>query len=78
MNKILQWLPTVIAGILGIVQVVIKFVKEALTLAVDILFPIIPNEKVKAVVLKIREIVNVADGWIQKIKDGILKWVGIA
>lgn len=77
MTKLLQWLPTVLAGVLGVLQVVVKFIKEVLTLAVDILFPIIPNDKVKAIVLKIREIVNKADEWIQKGKDVILKWVGI-
>ena len=72
--KLLAWLPLNLASILGIVQGVIKLLKEILTAIVNILFPLIPGEgKFEQIVTKIRDIVNVADGWVEKIKSFLLK-----
>lgn len=71
--KIVQWVLLHGVSILGIVQVVIKFVKEVLTLVVNLLFPIIPDGKFEALVLKVRGWVEVLDGWVEKLKGAMLK-----
>lgn len=55
---------------------VVKFVKEVLTLVIDVLFPIIPSASFKAIVKKVRDIVNVIDGWLEKIQGFLLKVTG--
>ena len=69
LKKLIQWIPTNIMAILGIIQAVIKFVKEVCTLIVDILGPIIPGDSVEGVVTKVRAIFNTIDEWIEKLKD---------
>lgn len=71
-SKLLMWSPSVIVGLLGILQVLVKFVKEVLTLVIDLLLPIIPGDKFDALIKKVRDMCNTVDGWIQKIKDFLL------
>ena len=71
--KVLSIVPNTLLGILGVVQAVIKFVKEVCTLAIDILSPVIPN--VNLVVEWIREKINVIDSWVEKIKEFLLNFV---
>lgn len=71
--KLLKWIPLNVVSIIGIVQAVIKFLKEVLTAIVNILFPIIPSAKFQGVVLKVRQIVEVIDSWFEKIKGYLLK-----
>lgn len=71
-KKLLLWLPKNLASVLGIIQAVLKFVKEILTLIVNVLYPIIPSKKFQGVVDTVRKIVNVADGWIEKLKKLLL------
>lgn len=71
-TKIIQWVMVFIAGNLGVVQAAIKFVKELLTLIVDILFPIIPIAKFQKVVLVIRSGVETVDGWVEKLKAWLI------
>ena len=73
MSKLLIWVSVNGLSILGMVQVVIKFVKELLTLVVNILFPIIPDGKFEQIVLKVRAFVEKADGWVENIKKWLLK-----
>jgi hypothetical protein len=73
LNKILQWIAVNGLSILGIVQVAIKFVKEVLTLVVNLLFPIIPDGKFEDIILKVRAIVEKADSFVEKIKGWLLK-----
>jgi hypothetical protein len=73
MAKIITWLAVNGLSILGMVQVVIKFVKELLTLVVNVLFPIIPDGKFEEVVIKVRAFVEKADELVEKIKNWILK-----
>ncbi len=70
--KLLKWSPMVIVAFLGILQVGIKFVKEVLTLVIDLLLPIIPGDKFDALIKKIRDGCNTVDAWIEKIKDFLL------
>jgi len=74
--KLLQWLPAILATVLGILEVVIKFLKELLTLVVSVLFPIIPSNKFKAIVTAIRGWVDKIYDFISKYKDMILKAIG--
>jgi hypothetical protein len=61
-----------LAGNLGIIQAVLKFIKELITLIVDILFPIIPIAKFQKVVLTIRAGVETVDGWVEKVKAWLI------
>lgn len=74
-KKLIQWLYVNIAGVLGIVQAVIKALKEILTVIVNIVFPIIPSAKFKAIVMAIRGIVNKLDEIVEKIKGFFLKTI---
>jgi phage-related protein len=75
MNKLLKWIPANIVGLLGIVQAVLKCIKEILTVIIDVLLPVIPGDKFDKVIKLVRDIVNKADGFVQKIKDFFLKTV---
>ena len=66
-KKLLLWLPRNLSAIIGIIQVVIKAIKEILTLAADALF--LPQ----ATIEKIRKIVNAIDGVLQKVRDFLLR-----
>ena len=71
--KLKSWIPRNITAILGIIQAVVKFVKEAATLAIDLICPIIPGDSDKKIVEIVRNICNKIDGIIEKIKEYILK-----
>lgn len=71
--KILKWFPVGLAGVIGIAQTIVKFIKEVLTLIVDMLFPIIPIKKFKIVVQKTRDLVNILDKWLENVKIVFLK-----
>jgi ACT domain-containing protein len=74
-KKLVQWLYVNLAGVLGVLQAVVKALKEILTVIVNILFPIIPSAKFKTIVLLVRGIVNKVDDVIQKVKDFFLKTI---
>jgi len=71
-TKIIQWIMVFIAGNLGIVQAAIKFVKEVLTLIVDILFPIIPIAKFQRFIISVRATMETIDGWVEKLKAWLI------
>lgn len=73
MAKIIAWIGLNIATVLGIVQAVLKLLKEVLTGIVNTLFPLFPdNGKFETVVNKVRDIVNAIDEWVEKIKEMFL------
>jgi hypothetical protein len=73
-KKLINWIKLLMAGgILGMIEVILKFIKEVLTLIVDILFPIIPNEAFKKIVLTIRTIINQIYDWISRLKEKLVK-----
>jgi len=76
MLKLLTWIPAIVAPLLGILEAAVKFLKEVLTLVVTILFPIIPNEKFREAVTKLRAIVDKLYDLISLGKDKILKAIG--
>jgi hypothetical protein len=77
-GRVLQWIPLNIVSLLGIVQAVIKLLKEIVTALVNIIFPFTPdNGKFETVVLKIRGYVDALDRWVEKGKAWILGALGI-
>uniref|UniRef100_A0A6H1ZF47 Uncharacterized protein n=1 Tax=viral metagenome TaxID=1070528 RepID=A0A6H1ZF47_9ZZZZ len=73
MIKIISWLALNLVSVLGIIQAVIKLVKEICTAVVNLLFPLFPdNGKFEKAVLKVRAIVEIADTWVEKIKQFLL------
>ncbi len=70
-NRVLVFVPT----ILGISETIVKFIKELITLVVDILYPIIPNNKFKVIVTKIRATVESIYTWISTNKEKILNYL---
>ncbi len=68
MIKIWTWVKVNIASVLGIVQAVIKALKEVLTAIVNLVSIFIPTITAQKIVIKIRDILNAIDEWIEKIK----------
>jgi hypothetical protein len=73
MAKLIAWFALNGASVIGLIQSVLKFLKEVLTLIVNILFPIIPDGKFEIIVLKVRDIVNKADAFVENIKAKLIK-----
>ena len=71
--KLITWFMLHGASVLAVVQVVLKFIKEVLTACVNILYPIIPSDKFKAIVEKVRGIVNMVDDLVEKGKKFLVK-----
>lgn len=71
-TKILTWIKANIAGILGMVQAVIKALKEVLTAVVDLLSIFFPAAGAQKVVLAIRAGLEAIDGWIEKLKPYLI------
>ena len=67
-SKLIKWVILNAASVIAMVQVVLKFIKEVLTLVVNILFPIIPDGPFEVLVLKVRDVVNKVDEIVEKIK----------
>jgi len=72
MGKILSWIMLNGASVLGIIQAVVKAVKEILTAVVNLLSIFIPSDKIEDVVMVIRNILNKIDEWIEIIKEKLL------
>lgn len=73
LKSLIKWLPTNIGALIGIAQAVVKFVKEVCTLAIDIIAPILkipglPPDADDKVIAAVRNICNVVDSWLEKIK----------
>ena len=71
--KLKSWIPTNIASILGMVQVVIKFGKEVATLFFNLICPLIPGDNDEKIVTMIRNVFNAVDAAVEKIKAFLLK-----
>ena len=74
-KKLLLWLVAFLPTIIGILEVVVKFVKEVLTLVADILFPIISIAKFKVIVTAMRGFVDKLSDWLGKNKEKILAYL---
>lgn len=71
-TKIYKWAIAFGPTILGILEAVLKILKELLTLIVDILFPLMPIAKFKAFVTWLRALVDKAYGVVSKLKEKLL------
>ena len=74
-KKLLSWAKLNLVSILGILQGIVKVIKEVATAIVNILFPLIPSTKFQKVVLLVRSIANKVDDILEKIKSFFLKAV---
>lgn len=75
--KLLKTLPAVLVTILGIIEALIKFAKEVLTLAVDILFPVIPVAWFKKLVTGLRAGLDAIYNVFSALKELILKKINL-
>lgn len=75
-KKLISWLPKNIGAMIGIGQAFLKVGKEICTLLLDIVAPIIPGNKDDIIIAAVRNVFNIVDAWMEKIKVFLLK-VGI-
>ena len=65
-------IPKNIAGILGVIQTAIPFVREVLMLATRICAVLIPGDKDDKVIAKIREVFDQLEAGFEKLKNFFL------
>jgi hypothetical protein len=73
MAKILTWLAVNGASVIGMVQAVLKFVKELATAIINLTSILAPEGKAQDLVIKVRGIVEKVDAFVEKYKSYILK-----
>ena len=73
MPKVLTWILANGATLLGLLQAIVKALKELATGIVNLLSLVIPNSKVPAIVEKVRGVFNFIDEVIEKIKGYLIK-----
>jgi len=79
LSKLVRWIPLNLVSVIGIVQAVVKVLKEVLTAIVNLIFPFTPDDGTfERIVKKIRDIVNKIDEILEKIKDFLLKTSGVS
>lgn len=66
--KIWTWILANGASALAMVQVGIKLIKEIITALLNFLSILFPSSKMEAFILKVRDWVNIIDGWVEKLK----------
>jgi hypothetical protein len=72
-NKIITWLKVNGATIIGLVQAVLKAVKEILTGVINILSLFVSASGAQAFVEKIRDFINTIDSYIENWKAKLLE-----
>jgi hypothetical protein len=73
MGKIISWVLANGATLLGLLQAIIKALKELATGIVNLLSLVIPNSKIPAIVEKVRGVFNTVDEVIEKLKGYLIK-----
>lgn len=73
MLKIITWISVNGASILGIIQAVIKMLKEVITAVINFISLIMPSSKAQEFVLKARELVEKIDAFIEQYKGILVK-----
>lgn len=71
--KIITWILVNGATLLGVLQAIVKAVKEVLTGVVNLLSLFMPAEAAEKAVMAVRNALNAVDGWIEKLKGYLLK-----
>jgi hypothetical protein len=73
MVKIITWLMVNGATVLGLLQAIVKAVKELLTGVVNLVSLFLPKEKAEAAVKTVRAALNKIDEVIEAVKDFLIK-----
>lgn len=73
MSKIITWILVNGATLLGCLQAIIKAIKELLTGLVNLLSLFMPQEAAEKTVAFVRNIMNIVDDFIEKIKGYLIK-----
>jgi hypothetical protein len=73
MVKIINWLWVNGATLIGVLQAIVKAVKELLTGVVNLLSLFMSEEAAEKAVKAVRGAINLIDDGLQKIKDWVLK-----
>jgi len=71
-TKIIAWVALNGATLLGVLQAIVKAIKELLTGVVNLISLFIPAEVAENAVRVVRDILNKIDEWIEVIKDKLL------
>lgn len=69
MGKVITWLLANIATIFGLVQAIIKALKEILTGVINLISIVLPATKAQDIVLALRDALNAIDGFVESIKE---------
>jgi hypothetical protein len=78
LGKLIALVPLLTGNILGIVQAAIKVLKELITSVINLVFPFTPDSgKFEDFVLKVRDLVNKLDEWVETGKKWLLKIAGL-
>jgi hypothetical protein len=73
MLKIWTWILANGATLLGCIQALIKAIKELLTGVINLISIFVPGILAQKWVDAVRNALNVVDGWIEKIKEYLIK-----
>ena len=72
MSKIISWILVNGATLLGVLQAIVKAIKELLTGVVNLLSLFMSQDKAAAIVAAVRNIMNAVDDIIEKVKGYLL------
>ena len=72
MNLLKRLIPDNLAGVLGVVQAIVKFVRELCILVVRVFGFWIPDEPYEKWINKVAEIAEKVDGGIERLKNSQL------
>jgi len=72
MGKIITWVLANGATVLGMVQAILKAIKELLTGVVNLLSLFMPLETAENLVYAVRGVVNAVDNFIEKLKGFLI------
>lgn len=70
--KILAWLRMNWAAVLGILQSLVKALKEVSTAVIDLISLIMPTSAAVVIIQKVRDFFNMIDAWLEKLKNSSL------
>ena len=73
MVKVISWIMLNGATLLGLLQAVVKAVKELLTGVVNLVSLFLPEEKAEEAVKAVRAVLNKVDEIIEAVKDFLIK-----
>lgn len=72
-TKVMSWVMANGASLLGVLQALIKAVKELLTAVINLVSLFVPGITAQKWVEAVRGALNLVDGWIEKLKGYLIK-----